>query len=402
MRGRLICALALAAWTATASAAPDGDPPRVELPLGPYVRPGRPLDVRVVGGADRVRAAGTPWALPQGERGDEFILQTTAATVGVLTLEIERGGRVEAASVPVETLAADGVVVGIPAGATAESCGVVVPPSARVVPLDRTALPTVTEGWLLLDLVPADLPPKAAAERLARLAALPPAARPFAEPTMLPPDPLPFVVAAEAAARGPGLPGDVAAALLVLAATEVLLVGILAMRRDRPWLRAAWIAAPAAAALAFLAVGDRLPGALRADAMALSDDRAGVLVLVRVEARRAGRASFDLPVAASSASVLRYAADDATVSSVSAGRRVEFELPAGQSRLFAFKVGAEVEPAGGPSSPPPSLANWLAGLGIAPDAEGGYGFAPGPLPRGRGARVVAGFRGRSRLSGQGR
>ena len=63
---------------AVSAQADDG--PRIELPLGPYVRPGRPLDVRVVGGADHVRAPGTPWALPQGERGDEFLLQPTQET----------------------------------------------------------------------------------------------------------------------------------------------------------------------------------------------------------------------------------------------------------------------------------------------------------------------------------
>jgi hypothetical protein len=394
-----VFALTLAAWAAPAFAVPDGEPPRVELPLGPYVRPGRPLDVRVIGGADRLRAAGTPWALPQGERGDEFILQTTAATVGLLSLEIERGGRVEQASVPVETLKADGVVVGIPTGATSASCGVVVPSGARVLSLDRAGLPTVDEGWLLLDVVAEQLAPKTASERLARLAALPPAVRPFAEPLLLTPDPRPFIVAAEAAARGPGLPGDVAAALGLLALTEVVLVGILGLRRDRPWRRSAWIAAPALAAFAFVVTGDRLPGALRVDAMLLGSGRTADLVLIRIEARRAGSASFELPAAASSAAVLRHSADDATVSSVSAGRRVDVDLPAGQSRLFAFTISSEVAPTGRPGAPPPSLANWLTGLGLVPDVEGGYGFTPGPLPRGHGARVVAGYRATSRVFG---
>ncbi len=393
MRTLRILALTLFAWAAPALAAPDGEPPRVELPLGPYVRPGRPLGVRVIGGADRVRAPGTPWALPQGERGDEFILQTTPATVGVVTLEIERGGRAEEASVAVETLATDGVVVGIPAGATPESCGVVLPSGARVLSLDRALLPTVDEGWLLLDGVAEDLAPKSAREMLTRLAALPPAVRPFAEPLLLPPDPLPFVVAAEAAARGPGLPGDVAAALGILALTEILLVGILALRRDRPWLRAAWIAAPAAAALAFVATGDRLPGALRADAIIVSSGSAGDLVLVRVEARRAGRASFDLPASAGTAAVLRHSADDATVTSVSAGRRVEVDLPTGQSRLFAFTIAPGPTPTGEPDVPaPPSLERWLARLGLRAAPHGRYGFPPEALPRGDGARVVAGFR----------
>jgi len=364
-----ILAFAVVALSSSAFAAPDDAPPKVELPLGPYVRPGRPLDVRVVGGADRVRAPGTPWALPQGDRGDEFILQLTEATAGVLSLEIERGGRVERTSMTVETLPEDGRLVGVRGDDKA-------PSGSREFKLPTTGLPTVREAWLLLDDVAGAGAPQDAHETpiFAAFDERYAASRPLHEPLLSPPDPAAFAASAELASAAPRLPPDVGTILTLLASAEIVLVLVLHSRRSTPWNCAAWLGAPAIAACAFLVGADRLPGALSATATAL-DGTMGRFVLVRVEARRAGHARFALPSPASSAAMIRYAPDDATVTSASAGREVALDLLAGESRLFAYVLRLKLDADGterirlsfdSPAPPvvPSGLSAWLAGFGL--------------------------------------
>jgi hypothetical protein len=389
-----ILACAVAVVSSTALAAPDDAPPKVELPLGPYVRPGRPLDVRVIGGADRVRAPGTPWALPQGARGDEFILQLTEATVGVLSLEIDRGGRVERTSTAVETLPRDGKIGAFTSRSGNERS---IFPNIDFV---KDRMPTLPEGWLLLDLVyDVDLRPSAM-PRFWRAEPIDPRARGFMDPLLLTPDPRLFAATAEAAVRAPALPAGPATALTLCAAAELALALLLALRRDGPWRRAAWLCAPAVVCVAYVVSGDRLPGALRADATTVfmpKYDRA--LVLVRVDARRTGEAVFDLPASATSAAVLRYAPDDSTVESVSAGRRVELIVPAGQSRLFAYSIDAEwpFPGSGDVSAPSPTVPNalhdWIADAGFerVEKPPSGYGAPSELLPTTRGTAVVAGL-----------
>ena len=393
MNAASAAAAVLLLLTATTTAAADDASPRAELPLGPFVRPGRPVDVRVPG-ADRVRLPGGAWALPQGERGDEFVLQATEAVAGALVLEVERGGAVDHVTVPADVLPAGGAVVGQMGDAETKQ------PASRVVRLRRQDLPTVAEGWLLLDDVVGTGVPPQVTSRLELLRRVPIAARGLFDPSALPPDARPFAAAAEAAALGPRLPAEVGAAFALLGAAECVLAVVLALRRDSPWRRAAWLSVPAAVAAAFLLVCDPLPGPLRADAVAVTTGQDGeTFVLVRVEARRAGRASFEVPAGASSAVVLRFAADDATIASVSAGRRVEVDLPAGQSRVFAYVLTPGAGEAGGLSDTlreaapvPPALAAWLGSMGAPAGAEGSYGFPAGLLPRARGTAVVAGFR----------
>ena len=389
MKRRWILAFAVAVLAGTASA---GDPPKVELPLGPYVRPGRPLDVRVVGGADRVRAPGTPWALPQGDRGDEFILQLTDATVGVLQLDVERSGVVERVTQTVETLPADTVVVGVRGDGD-------VPAGARALRLPAEGLPTVDDGWLLVD-------ETVGVEQAPEWTVGPnrEKSRGLFRPLLLPADLRLFEGTRQAAARAPRLPRDVAMLLLLCAAAEVLLLVVLAFRRVGAWRRAAWLAAPAVASGAFLLGGDRLPGALRAEATAIHAAQYQTsLILVRVDARRSGRATFDLPRAATSAAVLRYSADDVTVESVSAGRRVEMDVPAGQTRLFAYAVpalwttdrsiGDRLFLTSDETSIPAPLNEWMGSMGFKEyvDGIGWYGFDADELPRGHGTTVVAGL-----------
>lgn len=416
MKRRWILAFALIALTSVASAAPDGDVPRVEFPLGPYVRAGRPLDVRIVGGADRVRAPGTPWALPQGARGDEFILQLTDATVGVLPLEIERDGRVERVTQTVETLPADAVVVGVRGDGD-------VPAGARALRLPATGLPTVNEGWLLLDDGPDGVP-----RPFQDVGGWMRAERGFVEPMLLDPDPRPFVAMAEAADHAPRLPPDTALALMLLAVVEAALLGVLAIRRDAPWRRAAWLILPAVGALVFECRGAGLPGAIRADAAAVVVTHIGngsgtALILVRVEARRAGRASFELPPAdasavasahdgsraapdtlasatTSSAAVLRYGPDDSTVETVAAGRRVDVDLPAGQIRLFAYAVTG-IRPSGPPqfessiltrsAQASPRLLEWARASGFRAKDDGWARAPAWMLPRSSECVVIGGL-----------
>jgi hypothetical protein len=386
-----IFAFAAVAFSSTAYAAPDDAPPKIELPLGPYVRPGRPLDVRVIGGADRVRAPGTPWALPQGERGDEFILQLTEATVGVLSLEIDRGGRVERTSMTVETLPVDKRVVGV-RGDDAAS------PGALALRLPDSGLPTVREGWLLLDDVSGHVVPNAVEDSLRAIRDARAAARPFEEPLLFPPDPAAFVTMSRVAASAPMLPGDVGVLLALLAGVEVALVVVLRSRDVSRWRRAAWLAMPSLVATAFIFAGGRLPGALSATAGGLYG-RFPLFVVVRVEARRDGHARFVLPDVASSAAMIRFSADDATVADASVGREVVLDLRAGESRLFAYSMRSNRESGvmqelsmywSNPGSPvPEALRSWIEGHGF--DAEGiDNPFTWMSLPRAVGTVVVPG------------
>lgn len=403
-----ILASALVAFSSTAFAAPDDAPPKVELPLGPYVRPGRPLDVRVIGGADRVRAPGTPWALPQGDRGDEFILQMPAAVSDIVSFEIDRGGRVERMSVRAEVLPADVNVVGLFDGDSLWPQWTHVVRTVRLPSqMPRTGLPTVPEGWMLLD------GPKDQNNVFGQwwYGDMAPAMRGFRQPVLLPPGSAAFEATADAVQRAPCLPSGVAAALALCAGLECALVLLLAFRRDRTFVRFAWLATAPIAALAFVLTGDRLPGALRADAVAVfipGSEAATTVVFVRVAARRDGRATFDLPAAASSAAVLRYSSDDATVESLSAGRRVEMDVPAGQTRLFGFSVsGISPEYHPGPArrlpgdprpegaAIPPRLRAWIDGAGWRADEVGLPEFPPECLPTARGTVVVPAFHARA-------
>lgn len=394
---RAALAAALLATFATASVAGDDDaPPRVELPLGPYVRANRPLDVRVIGGADRVRAPGTPWALPVGARGDEFLLQMPAAVSAPLDLTVERGAKTDHVTLAVTVLPADGTVVGVFGDATS-------PPDAVVVRLPTTDLPGLSEAWLLLDDVAGpsrELVPRQFNSVKSRARS----AWGFFVPSLLPADPRPFDATAHAAVRAPLLPRDVAVVLALLAATEVALAFFLAYGSAGPWRRTCWLATPPLAAVAFLATSDRLPGALRAEATAVyASQYRTALMLVRVEARRAGSATFDLPPSATPAAVLRYSSDDATVETVAAGTRVEMDVPAGQTRIFAYALDAATWLDLGtedrlflqsdePSLPPP-LNEWLGDLGFHryADGAGWYHFPSDVLPRAHGATVIAGL-----------
>jgi len=388
LKRRWILAFALVAFAGSASAAPDGETPRVELPLGPYVRAGRPLDVRVVGGADRVRAPGTPWALPQGERGDEFILQLTDATVGVLALEIDRGGRIERVTQTVETLPADAVVVGVRGDGD-------VPAGARALRLPATGLPSVDEGWLLLDDVADGSAPAEAPAVLDLLRGMPPQARPFRMPLLFAPDGGAFVAGAKIAESAPKLPSDVALVLEVLAVAEVLLLVILRFRDASTVRRAAWLGLPPIAALAFVASPGRLPGAISATAFAV--DVHERCVFVRVEARRAGVARFVVPQESTGAAMIRFSADDATVDGASAGREVVLDLRPGESRLFAYNTNLSWEaplPAFGldgarGGAVPGALESWLAGRGLmVSEARRSLSTSVGALPRAEGAVVI--------------
>ena len=373
-----------------ALAAPD-EPPRVELPLGPYVRPGRPLDVRVIGGADRVRTVGTPWALPQGERGDEFILQMPESASAVLSLEIERSGQLGRATADVEVLPAGQDVVAISADGAP-------PPGARAVRLAPTGLPTVREGWLLLDDVGDGIAPAGVAEHLRHLRRLPAAARPFGAPLLFGADGAVFATTAALAGRAPRLPDDVGVLLALLAAVEVTLALVLRSRRPSPWRCAAWLGLPPLATLAFLLVPGRLPGALAATAVAI-DGAHGRCVLVRVESRRAATARFELRPEWSGASMVRYSADDATVTEAETGREVRLSLGAGESRLFAYamrsKPDGEREASSSPMSldqpspraVPEALRVWVEGRGL--EARGSdLPFTAGSLPRADGTVVI--------------
>jgi hypothetical protein len=388
VKRRWILAFAVAVLAGTASA---GDPPKVELPLGPYVRAGRPLDVRVVGGAERVRAPGTPWALPQGERGDEFILQLTDATVGVLSLEVQRGGTVERVELPVETLPADATIVGVRDEGKA-------PEGTRALRLPQLGLPTVDEGWLLLDDVEDGVAPVDAVARLRYLRAISPDARWLVAPALLPAGAEAFDALARDAAAAPALPADAATVLVLLAGAELVILLLLRFRDASPTIRAAWLGLPPLAALVFLCLPGRLPGAVSATAFCV-DGAPSRCVLVRVAARRDATCRFVLPAAASGAAMLRYSSSDATVAEAAVGREVSLVLRAGESRLFAYMFRSPPgEGAGAGTSSlvrthagsprlTDGLAAWLEGRGWTVDTSR-RPFSSVSLPAADGAVVI--------------
>jgi hypothetical protein len=367
-------ALAMMALAANAFASPGDDAPRVEFPLGAYFRPGRPLDVRIVGGADRVRAPGAPWALPQGARGDEFLLQLTEATSGTLSLTIERDRRTSEVSVAIERLPA----------ATRVTASHEAPARLRT---DATPLlsqaepPSVPDAWLIADADDES-----------------PAVRSLCLPALRGPIPEAFPAMEEIAAAAPHLPADVAIALEILAAVEMVLVLLLRFRNDGPWTRAAWLSAPPVLATLFVVGGARLPGAVRATAVDVRGSKCRT-VFVRVEALRPGRARFVLPADAGNAWIVRFAPDDATVADMAAGREVEVTLGAGETRVFCYGMPRSTDPDdAAPRRPLPAAAGvWAAALGVTPADDLILAFDPAALPASPGTRVL----GAASLRGEG-
>jgi hypothetical protein len=309
---RRALAAALCASLATAAfASPDDAPPRVELPDGPVVRANGPLTVRVAGGADRVRAPGTPWALPVGDRGDEFVLQMPAAVSVPLGLTVERRGSTDHVTV-----------------------------AATIAPSDGSESDA--------------------------------SARPF-DPLLLGPDPDLFAATEEAAAASPYLDLRTSTIVLLTAGTLVVLAIVLAFRRDRPWVRAAWLAAPALAASAVLAAGAPT-AALVAVPLAVDGDLK--VVYVRIRAVRDGSGTLTPPSTARSSdpatAVIRYSTDDRSVEEVEAGREVRFTLRAGESRVVGYGCQHEKMLWLVPSSAPariaagPAVTRWLSSYRLAP------------------------------------
>jgi hypothetical protein len=293
----------------------------------------------------------------------------------------------------VEVLPEDAHVVGVH-GDGAVAAG------DRAVRLPATGLPTVPEGWLLFDGLAPGLAPDDVEIRLGRVESLSGWGRSFAEPLLLPPDAAAFATAARAAVEAPMIPTSVGVLLALLAGVEVTLVVVLHLRIASPWRRTAWLGLPPIAALVFIVVGQRLPGALSATAIAL-DGGFGRLVVVRVEARRNGSARFVLPPQATSAAMVRFSADDATVAGASAGREVVLDLHAGESRLFAYafhehpagetvvSVGLWEKRLGAIAPVPDVLRPWIEGHGLAAEGDP-QPFTSASLPRAEGTVVVAG------------
>jgi hypothetical protein len=361
------------AWTvalAVASIAAAAEEPRVQLPTGAYVRAGRPVVVRVPGGAERVRAVEGPWALPVGERGDEFVLAHPSVVGGELPLEVRvAGGSVEL-RVRVRPLPASGRVV----GGFGEPGG-----EPQWVRLPTEGLPTVREAWLWLDEVRGE-PPAADPAVAAALAAWRDGPRPADsgraafEPLTLPASEAAFHAAAAVERDAPALPGAAAVVLLVLAVTEGVLALTLVLRRERPAVRCAWLAVPPLAAAAWLLAAGRLPGALRCTAFAV-DGPQDRLIVLRVEARRAGSASLALPGAAAGAAMLRYAPADASLREAQVGREVRLDLRAGEFRVLAYRLPGVAAAAARSDEPRAALERWAEGLGLVP-----RGVAPPPSP----------------------
>jgi hypothetical protein len=310
---RRALAAALCASLATAAfAAPDDAPPQVELPGGPFVSSNGPLTVRVVGGADRVRAPGTPWALPVGDRGDEFVLQMPAAVSVPLGLTVERDGKTDHVTIATSVMPANGAESG-----------------ASVAPFD---------------------------------------------PLWLGPDPDLFAAAEEAAAASPCLDLRSSTIVLLTGGTLVVLAIVLAFRRDRPWVRAAWLAAPAIATSAVIAAGAPT-AALVAVPLAVDGDLK--VVYVRVRAVRDGSGTLTPPPTAHgfgpATAVIRYSADDRSVEEVEAGREVRFTLRAGESRVIGYGCQHEkmlwLVPSSAPARIPagPAVTRWLASYRLAPE-----------------------------------
>jgi hypothetical protein len=383
---RALAVLVFLSFATAAFASPDDAPPRVELPLGPYVRPGRPVDVRVIGGADRVRAPGTPWALPVGARGDEFLLQIPAAIAAPLDLTVERGGRTDRVTVAATVLPGDRQVFALPNGVSA-------PEGALGVPVTEPAAAPVKEAWLLFDRRPSA---DALDPRMPGSLHQPARDSPWEtiEPFTLPPEPELFRVLDETAAAAPLLDGRTATLLSLLAATEVALALVLAYRRDRPWIRAAWLAAPAAAVVAALGPSASV-APLVAEPLALGDG--AHVVFVRIRALRDGSGTLVLPDAATSPfAAVRFAVDDRSAEEMSVGREVRVSLRAGESRVVAYRglhgdVGEDATvPGTAAGEPRPAAAAWLRSRGLLPLAETA-GVARALLPSSSDVRVLPGI-----------
>jgi hypothetical protein len=380
MRPLLAAALG-ASLAAAAFASPDDAPPRVELPLGPYVRPGRPVDVRVIGGADRVRAPGTPWALPVGARGDEFLLQMPAAVVAPLDLTVERAGRTGRVTVAVTVLPGDGRVVALLRETALAPEGTV---GVQVTAHDTVF---VEQAWLLFD------------ERAGDpfMGGAPSSGWPAPhwdtiEPFTLPPEPDIFRVLEESAAAAPLLDRRTVTLLLVFAAAEVALAVLLAYRRDRPWVRAAWLAGPAVAAVAALGASASV-APLVAEPLVVGDS--AHVAFVRIRAVRDGSGTLVLPDSATSPfAVLRFAPDDRSAEEMSVGSEVRLSLRAGESRLVAYRCAygdvGEDAPAAEVWAGPATTA-WLAAHGLEPRAAT-PGVPRALLPASSDVRVLPGIR----------
>ena len=376
---RLLSAALCVSLAAAAFASPDDDAaPRVELPLGPYVRAGRPLGVRVIGGADRVRAPGTPWALPLGDRGDEFLLQMPAAVSVPLDLTVERAGRTARVKLDATVLPADGNVVALLGDAAA-------PAGATGVPVRGGDLPTVGDAWLLFDDV-------ADGSRDPEPRGPEPGPGPGVfDPLLLGPDPELFAATEEAAAASALLDPATSTLLLVLAAGEAALALVLRFRRDRPWVRAAWLSAPPAAAAVLLAWGGAT-APLVAVPFAIDGDRK--VVYVRVHALRDGTGTLALPRSARGpAAVIRFSADDRSVEEVAAGGEVRLSLRAGESRVFGYRCQHEkrvfvVAPP--EATPGPATTRWLASRRLASHAATAAAH-PNSRPASADVRVLPGL-----------
>ena len=125
----------------------------------------------------------------------------------------------------------------------------------------------------------------------------------------------------------------------------------------------------------------------------------GRCVIVRVEARRAGTARFLLDPAWTNSAMIRFSADDATVTDAAIGREVVVGLAAGETRVFAYafrsKPGGERAASVSPMSldresaalVPEALRAWLEGRGLEA-TRGDLPFTAGSLPRAQGAVVI--------------
>lgn len=303
---RFAAVLCLALAASAAAAAPERDPPSVELPEGARVVPGRPLAVRVPGGAERIRAPGTPWALPLDPRGETFVLQMPAAVASPLDVTVERAGE------------------------------------ARV----RVSVPVAVGPLVALE------PSEA-----------------FFEPLTMPPDPGLFAVLAEVSAAAPHLGRADAILLLVVAVAEVVLVGVLAFRSDRGWRRAAWLCGPPVAAAAYLVALAPLTAPLRAATLWISGEGSSEFVRIEALRDGDGvlRAAEG---AVGPASVVRFAPDDRTVEDLEAGRDVRLRLRAGESRVVGWQVDRQEPVLVAPLSAPTEVATgealdaWLAERGL--------------------------------------
>jgi hypothetical protein len=318
-----------------------------EFPLGPIVRAGRPVVVRVPG-ARRVRVAGSPWALPVGGQGDEFVVQTPHADTTLGLVEVEDGSGVRSVRTAPRPLPAGGSVAAAFGGDRAD---VVLPPER---------LPTTPEAWLVVDEVGAAPEGLAPAERAAletwRAADL------RAEPLLFPPDAAVFAATRDLAAGAPRLPRDVATALLLLALAEAALVVL--VRSRAPMSRALWLAAPPVAALAWLLAAGALPGPVRVVVLRAETGR-DRLVVARFEAVRDGTVSFRVPEGAWVPALLRFDADDRSAADAEAGREVRLPIPAGGARVVAWRLpsASAAEPAS-EAGIPSSVASWLARRGL--------------------------------------